>query len=126
MMIFDSSIVVTMEEDKGYSETKLTFNSFDNRDEVLDCITSIWTAQSPHAQQQTTELDDSENPSLQESVSEADPPEEQKANKGEEKNELPQTIEVATNNNDLPLDEELEKLKREINNEQTPKHANKI
>ena len=48
-MIFDSSIVVELEENKGYSETLLTFNSFDNRDEVLECITSIWMAQSPHA-----------------------------------------------------------------------------
>lgn len=49
LMIFDSSIVVELEADKGYGETKLTFNSFDNRDEVLESITSIWMASSPHA-----------------------------------------------------------------------------
>lgn len=48
-MIFDSSIVVELEENVGYGETKLTFNSFDNRDEVLESITSIWMASSPHA-----------------------------------------------------------------------------
>ena len=41
-MIFDSSIVVEVAENSGYKEEKFTFNSFDNRDEVLECITSIW------------------------------------------------------------------------------------
>lgn len=48
-MIFDSSIVIELAEESTCKDKKLTFNSFDNRDEVLECITSIWQAQSTHA-----------------------------------------------------------------------------
>ena len=53
-MIFDSSIVIELAEESTCKDKKLTFNSFDNRDEVLECITSIWQAQSTHAQIQTS------------------------------------------------------------------------
>ena len=52
-MIFDSSIVIELAEESTCAVKKLTFNSFDNRDEVLECITSIWQAQSAHAQNTT-------------------------------------------------------------------------
>ena len=42
LLIFDSSIVVTLTEKSQNEEKVLTFNSFDDRDEVLDCITAIW------------------------------------------------------------------------------------
>jgi len=44
LMIFDSSIVIELAESSGLKESSFTFNSFDNKDEVLECITSIWMA----------------------------------------------------------------------------------
>ena len=42
LLFFDSSIVIEMEKNSGYDFNKLSFTSFKNRDEVLECITSIW------------------------------------------------------------------------------------
>ena len=50
MMIFDNGILIELDDNCGLEEKKVIFNSFDNRDEVLDCITSLWQAQSSHAQ----------------------------------------------------------------------------
>ena len=42
LMIFDSSIVIELADECSCQEKTMTFNSFENRDEVLECITSIW------------------------------------------------------------------------------------
>ena len=42
LLFFDSSIVIELEKNSGYDFSKLSFTSFKNRDEVLECITSIW------------------------------------------------------------------------------------
>ena len=62
LLIFDTSIVVELSDRSQCEDKKLTFNSFDNRDEVLDCITSIWQAQSPHARDATETVDNENEP----------------------------------------------------------------
>ena len=42
LLIFDSSIVIELTEKSMCEEKSLTFNSFDDRDEVFDCISAIW------------------------------------------------------------------------------------
>ena len=44
MMIFDNGIEIELDENSGSKDKQVTFNSFDNRDEVLECITSLWQA----------------------------------------------------------------------------------
>ena len=45
LLIFDSGIVVELNDKSDQEDKTLTFSSFENRDEVLECITAIWQAQ---------------------------------------------------------------------------------
>ena len=86
--------MIELAEAAGHKESKIRFNSFDNRDEVLDCITSIWQAQSSYAQI-ATDFDDEEN------VEDVD--EKEESAKHSESNSGDTDVKVIENNSRDPL-----------------------